>query len=44
MLLNLRSDTQKQTKNEIPFVDKIDASKIKNGNKVIIEDDTVEIF
>ncbi|MGD6810625.1 MAG: DUF126 domain-containing protein [Candidatus Bathyarchaeia archaeon] len=29
---------------EIPFIDKIDVSKIKNGNKVAIENDTVNIL
>ena len=28
---------------EIPFVDKIDVSKIKTGNKVRVEDDTVSL-
>ncbi len=29
---------------EIPFVDKIDISKIKTGNRVTIENDIVEIY
>jgi predicted aconitase with swiveling domain len=29
---------------EIPFIDKIDVSKIKTGNKVAIENDTVNIL
>lgn len=28
---------------EIPFVDKVDVSKIKTGNKVKVEDDTVSL-
>ena len=29
---------------EIPTVDKIDISKIKTGDKVTIENDTVQVF
>jgi predicted aconitase with swiveling domain len=29
---------------EIPFVDKIDTSKIKTGNKVIIENESIKLF
>ena len=29
---------------EIPSVDKIDVSKIKTGNKVSIENDTITLF